>query len=716
MKSIFADAGVPFEQPLVIENNAGHQDVIVGETRELALNKIEEFFEKPAAQLPQPPPPSPDFIAYAPWMGPVITIEPRPTISPTKEGLLVRVGSSPMHREAAGIALLRVALDGDHIVRPDDPSLPWDDAYVQAHMGFLYSSELAENRWDAFDAPEPHQMPGHAVGQTPIGDALLVLILYADSQGLGPPPAEFPMQILLMDIGSNQLGEFFAYPEQNPSHPPGAPVLQPVGVNPVTGPVLHPVRYSHFEQGVKAVARVLRAQPGVRLRDAARLRLDARVAQITLADDGELMLPIGNMTTMSATTTVAPATPGQAAAITGALTDQDSDVLDGVIPWDMPQNPVVAPQDAGTRFALLSCQYPAGFLDAPPAYASYRRLLARLGSATAAPPRFIVMTGDQVYVDPTAGLYDPEAQDDRYHRPYEVWLRRREVRGALRRVPSFMLLDDHEIDDNWGPLPSAAPDSGGNLGMQQQGLKSYRKYERGRHEMPPELASFGFKFDGFPFFMLDTRSERTLRQTGNLATAKLFAHGVGSTLEKLEQWLTNVPQSGPKFIVTPSMFLPRHRRTVRLTTAGNVLDSANLNAFHSDGWDGYPETLRAVLGVLAATPVHHVVFLSGDEHRSCIAQIDLRLKGGSLITRVHSIHTSAAYAPFPFANSLAEEFATSETFEFKRDNSNTIYECVVQADALPARDGATMLRPWKEAGAWRLACESSDGSVRTLLL
>jgi hypothetical protein len=57
--------------------------------------------------------------------------------------------------------------------------------------------------------------------------------------------------------------------------------------------------------------------------------------------------------------------------------------------------------------------------------------------------------GDQVYVDPTAGLYDPTAKEDRYRLPYEAWLRQKNVRDVLRRIPSFMLLDDHEIDDNW---------------------------------------------------------------------------------------------------------------------------------------------------------------------------------------------------------------------------------------------------------------------------
>jgi cholesterol oxidase len=76
--------------------------------------------------------------------------------------------------------------------------------------------------------------------------------------------------------------------------------------------------------------------------------------------------------------------------------------------------------------------------------------------------------GDQVYVDPTAGLYDPAGKDDRYRLPYEAWLRQQNVRGALRRIPSFMLLDDHEIDNNWEPI--ADPDDPSNAGKANLGL------------------------------------------------------------------------------------------------------------------------------------------------------------------------------------------------------------------------------------------------------
>jgi cholesterol oxidase len=62
--------------------------------------------------------------------------------------------------------------------------------------------------------------------------------------------------------------------------------------------------------------------------------------------------------------------------------------------------------------------------------------------------RFIVLTGDQVYTDATAGILDPSIRDGRYILPYNRWLQSRAVRTALRQVPSYMLLDEHEIEND----------------------------------------------------------------------------------------------------------------------------------------------------------------------------------------------------------------------------------------------------------------------------
>ena len=75
-----------------------------------------------------------------------------------------------------------------------------------------------------------------------------------------------------------------------------------------------------------------------------------------------------------------------------------------------------------------------------------------------------------------------------------------------------MLLDDHEIDDNWEPIRIP---TNKRMPIRSNGVKAYGKYQRGIHG-----GLETFDFDGFHFFMLDTRTERTHRKVdGSLANA-----------------------------------------------------------------------------------------------------------------------------------------------------------------------------------------------------
>jgi cholesterol oxidase len=686
MHAILGDAGRTHEFEIL--DDTGHQDALVGTKRSQALAAIEKFLSGPA---PNPPGAGNDgLVAYTPWIGPIVT-EQR-DVTPA---LVVRVASSPMHRAAVGMVLLRVAIDGDRVVRPDDPSQLWDINYVMSHAELVLSNELTTKRWDAFEAPLPTSMPGYQAGDA-IGDGLLVLILYADSALLEAERANAPVAYYGANASTNTVDILLPSPEFQYRQRPNR------------------ISYGYFEKAAAALLTALQKQPpSARERRRAARLTPGHPVLVRARMDSPLELPIEPVAIdvqlpATATALSFAVNTAQGAAVVAAI-DQDDDLMDGVILYDPPQPPLAAPESSGTRFALVSCQYPGGFLDGPVAYASYRRMLQRFEGPPDQRPRFAVFTGDQVYVDPTAGLYDPNAQDDRYYRPYEVWLRQQPVRSVLRRIPSFMLLDDHEIHDNWEPVPPQSKENKENTGDKAGGVTAYEKFQRGMVPKPP---SFAFAIEGFRFFMLDTRTQRSLRTVGSLAPSTLFP---AATLTALKTFLQSDPQN-PKFVVTPSMLLPRHRRAVQHAPPGGGVDADNLSAVHSDGWDGYPESLAAVLGFIAEQGIQHVVFLSGDEHRGCVARIELR-QGGALRALLHSIHTTAAYAPFPFANSLPEDFVTTDVFAF--DYSGTTYECIVNAMLPATRDGATLLRPWRDGstvGLWHLDYEYADGGVQTLTL
>ncbi|MDX0605527.1 hypothetical protein GOD78_30880 [Sinorhizobium medicae] len=572
-------------------------------------------------------------------------IGPVLTVEPQqgRTALVIRLGAVPYLRRAEAVIMLRVRVDENGIGRPD--GLPWDLSYVTTHMMIYWSPDLQKDGWAVFEAPLPQSMPGSP------GNALLVLLAYAEDRVTPPFGPE----------------SFYAV--------------------------------SKDEKVFEADHLRSNADPTKEV-EGFEYRVFERISEAALAAVN-LSRPDQNA---SAVPTSSPQGGSFGEAALDRLVEGGRDLMDGVVPYDPPQAAPVGPLPSGTSFILASCQYPAGFVDAALAYRSYSRVGERVDAAKGIKPKFALFVGDQVYVDPTAGLYDPAPEDDRYRLPYETWLREPSVRNVLRRIPSFMLLDDHEIDDNWEPLSD--PDLECNQEKLRAGEKAFRKYQRG---MNADLQAF--EFDGYPFFMLDTRTERSHRRAdASLERAYLFQSGDNETMGKLKRWLKD-SRPGPKFIVTPAMFLPRHRRAIQRDAS---LTPSNLSALHSDGWDGYPDSMAEVLGFIASQRIQHVVFLSGDEHRGCIASAQLISKDdGNLITTVHSIHTAAMYAPYPFANSIDEDIVERESFEF--EYSAVDYGCTVTATRPPPADGATFIFVRQDEGDWKLDCEFA-GAVQTIVI
>jgi cholesterol oxidase len=291
-------------------------------------------------------------------------------------------------------------------------------------------------------------------------------------------------------------------------------------------------------------------------------------------------------------------------------------------------------------FAVGSCQYPPGLLDSFPAYRSYARIANMLKQRHRLAPAFLVLAGDQIYSDASAGLFDPTALDDRYKRPYERLFANKHVRAVLRQRPAFMMLDDHEIADNW----EAEMDQDSRDAF-TAGRDGYLRYQRGeaRREVGADSALwYTFSVDGLDFFMADTRTERENRSVKNIGTAKIM---LDEQMAALLAWLER-PHTGPKFVVTSAALGLRRRE---ITGAHDV---ARLRC---DGWEGYPASMQRLLAHICAKQIRNVVFLSGDEHISC----DIRLRlthGDKPPVEVRSIHASPLYAPYPFANARMDDF------------------------------------------------------------
>ncbi|MCY0912311.1 alkaline phosphatase D family protein [Massilia antarctica] len=353
-------------------------------------------------------------------------------------------------------------------------------------------------------------------------------------------------------------------------------------------------------------------------------------------------------------------------------------------------------------FAMGSCQYPAGLLDQEPAFASFRRLSGRLDGDDGAGPAFLLLLGDQIYSDASAGLFDPSALDDRYVRPYEQLFANEHVKSVMRRLPTFMMLDDHEIIDNWEPLAHARRVDP----KLTAGRAGYLRFQRTSALVPslgaaqaPHCLETGTALHGFAFFIADTRTERTARSAATAGSASIMSE---RQFTRLLDWLLvqhRADPERPKFIASPSILVPRRLRAIHGGPGAHCL--------RSDSWDGYPASMQRLLAHIGGHGIRNVVFLSGDEHLSCTATLLVQPPGAGPAVAIRSIHSSALYAPYPFANSIAEDLADSgDAFDFA-DPAGAFpgrFDCTVEEVVYAKGDGFALVTAEQRDGRWDIVC------------
>jgi cholesterol oxidase len=303
-------------------------------------------------------------------------------------------------------------------------------------------------------------------------------------------------------------------------------------------------------------------------------------------------------------------------------------------------------------FALGSCQYPPGLADRRPASAAYAALWGDAMRPNG--PQFLLQLGDQVYVDDTAGAFEPaavvasqpsdkaNAQRDVAH-AYALNFGLVATRRAMGRLPSYPMLDDHEVFDNWTAQVRTDPKRSQQM---QEGLEAFKSLQlprapSGRLSKAAGCFSYGFRPGGYAFFVLDTRSKRELRTPANAATAQIVP---GQTLTALTSALLAIQKAQPdlpKFIACPSPILPIERCALQAEPAARMA---------SDTWSGFSASLDALLRFIRDEQIRHVVLLSGDSHLSSVTTLSFPAQGKRAANRVISIVSSGFYAPWPFAN------------------------------------------------------------------
>lgn len=389
--------------------------------------------------------------------------------------------------------------------------------------------------------------------------------------------------------------------------------------------------------------------------------------------------------------------------------------------WAPPSRPAAAP--SAWVLALGSCLYPGSLAErtppgpgwqAGPPDQAWQRLSQWRAQPHHPPLELAILSGDQVYADATAGLFEPRTVSDRFHQPHQAMLAQRLLRQALAGVPVHTLIDDHEIVDNWSwqegdHRPADAPWHD-NRQRRADGLRAYRHHQRFgqpvRHPVDPREPTsrparlwYAFAHRGLPFFVADTRTQREPRAITRFEQAHIMGRAQWACLL---HWLAHHgPDDRPTFVASPSILLPRRMLSDTLRPASAAL---------ADAWEAYPRSLHALLAHLCRTQARHVVFLSGDEHLSCIARVRIRREGDGPEREVlaHSVHSSALYAPYPFANSRPHDFHVHDAFTFTDRHEGRLehFHCRVETDFAPPGDGIALLETRQNGdGSWHVALD-----------
>ncbi|MDB5897934.1 MAG: hypothetical protein JWP41_1536 [Ramlibacter sp.] len=332
-------------------------------------------------------------------------------------------------------------------------------------------------------------------------------------------------------------------------------------------------------------------------------------------------------------------------------------------------------------FAFASCQYPAGMLDRPVAHASYAALAKHLARPDGGWPERLLLLGDQVYTDATSGLLDPVRLDDRFRLPYEEMLDREN--GPWSALPQDFLArvrmtpDDHEIGDNWEPFRP-----GGTGPRFRFGMDAYWRHQRAGESRAAALQIVD-EGPGWRLFMADSRTQRPHRSTATLQDVLIL--GTAQT-QQLEDWLLQGAPDQLKLVTTAALLLPRSRQYID-------------DPLYLDNWQGYPASLRRLLAFLCDHQLDNTVFLSGDTHLGCRAQVTVRNLASGECVEFQACHAPALYAPYPFANETHWNLLLQDSFEFAEEGRR--YQCTVAASTLAeGRSGCALLQAQRRDGRW----------------
>jgi len=355
--------------------------------------------------------------------------------------------------------------------------------------------------------------------------------------------------------------------------------------------------------------------------------------------------------------------------------------------------------EAKMSFLLGSCRYPGLGFKIKEADRIFDPMADHFAPAPdnkfGDPARFTMMCGDQIYAD-LLNKAIPIGRADTFGEFQERYITAyggTNLRKLMRNSTTYMILDDHEIEDNW--TQDRISDTGKHQ-LFNWAIGAYQSYQWSHGPHGPlnaeRLLYYKFECAGYPVFVLDTRTQRFKDDRPGLLDNHLLGRpsldpvNHPGQLQRLKDWLSEQQKDRknvPKFIVTSSVFAPNamDERIAPdtdswfgflqppegpMTPAEKVFKLNAKRRDDSDSWPAYPVTRLELLQHIVKNKIQNVVFLSGDIHCSNVAEIYFEGTDGAGL-KAAAITSSAFYWPFPFADGDPNGYVHDSTQEKQLD-------------------------------------------------
>lgn len=296
-------------------------------------------------------------------------------------------------------------------------------------------------------------------------------------------------------------------------------------------------------------------------------------------------------------------------------------------------------------YIVGSCRYlrlTAGVAITPKAGDRIFASIAQLAEQAKPPISAMLMTGDQIYVD-DLNVIAPDREFKEILGKYRAAFSQPNITRLMSCTPTYMILDDHEIEDNW---PANANKSDAYL--YKNAMAAYELYQAshspahnllGNGQIDKTLEHYWYQFSegDIEWFVTDSRTRRNLSADDRRILDE-------EQEQALCQWLIHSP-ARVKFVVTSVMFYPDRK------TLGD------------DAWKAFPEQRLRLLETIRLHRLKNVIFISGDVH-------------GSLTSRLthtedpeFEVHTLVSS---PLCNSKLLPYANASTFILDQPLAETV--------------------------------------------